>query len=123
MWEHFLSDHGYAVGTAASLEDAQIQWGEDIGLYLVDYYLPDCYGTQAVSQIRQQFPDALVFVVSMDDDADVIRESMRAGGNLYMVKPISTAVMTEILSEIDSGQIDPQVKQLISRHGRRTYNA
>jgi CheY-like chemotaxis protein len=77
LWEHFLTDHGYDVVTAASLQDAQERWGADIDLYLVDYYLPDCYGTQAVAQIRQQFPDSLVFVVSMDDDADVIREAMR----------------------------------------------
>jgi hypothetical protein len=31
--------------------------------------------------------------------------------------------MTEILSEIDAGTLTAQVRQLISRHGRRTYNA
>jgi DNA-binding NarL/FixJ family response regulator len=64
----------------------------------------------------------MVVMVSMDDDADVIRESIRAGGNVFMVKPTSPAVIGQVLAEIAAGDLDANAKQLINRNGRRTYS-
>jgi DNA-binding NarL/FixJ family response regulator len=61
-------------------------------------------------------------MVSMDDDADVIREAIRAGGNVFMVKPTSPSVMGQLLAEIASGDLSVTDKQLINRNGRRAYN-
>ena len=54
--------------------------------------------------------------------AGVIRENLRAGGNVFMVKPTSPSMMGEVLAEIEAGDLGSTDKQLINRHGRRSYN-
>ncbi|HLY26081.1 MAG TPA: response regulator [Aggregatilineales bacterium] len=122
IWELVLSENGYEVASAETVSDGMGRVGEDISLYLVDYHLPDGHGTDLVSYVRQNFPSTVVVMVSMDDDADVIREGIRAGGNVFMVKPTSPAVMGQVLAEIESGSLSSSDKQLINRHGRRVYN-
>jgi two-component system, HptB-dependent secretion and biofilm response regulator len=121
LWELVLSDRGYEVMTAGDITTGKGFISPDVSLYLVDYHLPDGHGTDLVSEVRGQFPTSMVVMVSMDDDADVIREAMRAGGNVFMVKPASPAVMGQILNEIESGDLNPSMRQLINRNGRRSY--
>ena len=122
IWELVLNDNGYDVQTADTLNSAMSFVNDEISLYLVDYHLPDGRGTDVVSYVREHFPASMVVMVSMDDDADVIRESIKAGGNVFMVKPTSPSVMGQVLAEIESGDLNASDKQLINRNGRRTYN-
>lgn len=121
IWELVLSDRGYDVRVAADLESGLNYVSDEVSLYLIDYHLPDGRGTDIVKQARGLFPGSVVVMVSMDDDADVIRESMRAGGNLFIVKPASPMIMNQVLTDIDSGVLTADAHQLINRNGRRTY--
>lgn len=123
IWELVLADRGYEVLSASDLADGLNSMADNISLYLIDYHLPDGHGTKMAQHIKQNFPGSVIVMVSMDDDADVIRESMRAGGNLFIVKPTSPTMMNQILSEIDTGALDASAHQLINRNGRRTYAA
>src|SRR5258706_13040364 len=105
LWELVLNERGYEVAFAADAATGVSQLAKDINLYLVDYHLPDGRGTDIISRIRGFSPTSIVVMVSMDDDADVIREPLRAGGNVFMVKPATPAVMGQLLNEIDSGSI------------------
>ena len=122
IWELVLNENGYDVRTADSVTAGMSYVSDDVSLYLIDYHLPDGRGTDIVSYVREHFPASMVVMVSMDDDADVIREAIRAGGNVFMVKPTSPSVMGQVLAEIDSGDLSAGDKQLINRHGRRSYN-
>jgi DNA-binding NarL/FixJ family response regulator len=106
---------------AAYIHSGLAHVSPEVTLYLVDYHLPDGHGTELVQRVRQSFPASIVVMVSMDDDADVIREAIHAGGNVFMVKPTSPSVMSQIITEIESGTLDAKARQLISRHGRRSY--
>ncbi len=121
LWELVLTDKGYRVLAAEDIASAAHYIDRNVSLYLIDYHLPDGRGTEVVSQVRGQFPASIVVMVSMDDDADVIREGIRAGGNVFMVKPTSPSVMSQLLNEIESGVLNAKARQLINRHGRRTY--
>ena len=121
LWELVLTEKGYKVHAAEDIATAADQVGSNISLYLVDYHLPDGRGTDIVRNVRGKFPASIVVMVSMDDDADVIREGIRAGGNVFMVKPTSPSVMSQLLNEIESGVLNAKARQLINRHGRRTY--
>ena len=122
LWELVLNENGYAVDTADSVNEGMKFVGENVSLYLIDYHLPDGRGTEIVSHVRKTFPASVVVLVSMDDDVEVIRENIRAGSNVYMVKPTSPSVMGQVLAEIEAGDLSSTDKQLISRHGRRSYN-
>ena len=121
IWELVLTENGYKVYSAEDLETARTYVNETVSLYLVDYHLLDGRGTDIVRQVRGRYPASLVVMVSMDDDADVIREGIRAGGNVFMVKPTSPSVMSQLLNEIEMGDLNASARQLINRHGRRTY--
>ncbi len=121
IWELVLNDKGYRVLEAADAASGMSFISDAVNLYLVDYHLPDAHGTEIVMHVRAQYPASIVVMVSMDDDADVIREGIRAGGNVFMVKPTSPSVMGQVLNEIESGDLNASAHQLISRHGRRTY--
>lgn len=122
LWRNFLNEHGYEVAIAADLGSAQQHLANDLHLFLVDYYLPDGFGTSMVAAARQECPDSLVIMVSMDDDADIVRAAMKAGGNLYVVKPSTPTLMSEILTEIETGSLHSGVRQLINRYGRRSFS-
>ncbi len=122
IWELVLNENGYEVQTADSMESARDYLSDDVGIFLVDYHLPDGNGSELVAYVRENFPNSFVVMVSMDDDADVIRESIRAGGNVFMVKPTSPQAMGQLISEIESGTLDISARQLITRHGRRNYS-
>ena len=122
IWELVLVENGYEVATAETISIGMGYIGDDISLYLVDFHLPDGSGIDVVSYIRANFPDSMVVVVSVDDDNEVIRDCIRAGGNVFMVKPTSPAVMGQVLAEIEAGALDSNAKQLINRNGRRTYS-
>jgi len=122
IWDLVLSDQGYEVVAAPDLATCLPHIKGDVSLYLVDYHLPDGRGTQVVSMIRENSPESVVIMTSMDDDADVIRESMNAGGNVFMVKPSSPLIMRQVLDEISAGALNATVRQLINRNGRRSYS-
>ncbi len=122
IWELVLIDRGYQVLTAEDATAGLKHVNNQISLYLVDYHLPDGRGTDIVSYVRERYPASIVVMVSMDDDADVIKESLRVGGNVFMVKPTSPSVMSQLITEIEAGDVSPKARQLISRHGRRSYS-
>jgi DNA-binding response OmpR family regulator len=123
LWELVLTDRGYEVVMAEDAATGMSAASPDIALYLIDYHLPDGRGSEIASQIRANYPGSMVVMVSMDDDADVIRDSMNAGGNVFMVKPTTPQVMGQVLNEIEAGELNAQMRQLINRHGRRTYSS
>jgi two-component system response regulator PilR (NtrC family) len=122
IWELILNENGYAVDKTDTVTAGMDHVSDDISLYLIDYHLPDGHGTDVVSYVRKNYPRSMVVMVSMDDDADVIREAIHAGGNVFMVKPTSPAVIGQVLAEIAAGDLDANAKQLINRNGRRSYS-
>jgi CheY-like chemotaxis protein len=122
IWEHVLADRGYHVFTAEDATGGLQLVNDHISLYLIDYHLPDGQGTEIVSYVRERLPASIVVMVSMDDDAEVIKESLRAGGNIFLVKPTSPSMMGQLIDEIEAGTVSAEARQLISRHGRRSYS-
>lgn len=121
IWNRVLLDHGYEVVSAGDVGTAVTHVSDDVSLYLIDHYLPDGHGVEMIGHIRQQSPGSIVIMMSMDDDAGVIRDAMLAGGNIFIVKPSSPLVMRELLDEINAGAVTAEARQLINRNGRRNY--
>lgn len=122
IWELILTERGYSVTSVEDKESAMKKVSEQIPLYLVDYHLPDGHGSDVVAKIREGSTHSIVIMTSMDDDADVIRESISMGGNVFLVKPSSPLVMRQLVEEIETGAFNASMKQLINRNGRRNYS-
>lgn len=116
-----LTERGYHVTSAPDLSSARAYFDQDIALFVVDYHLPDSNGVDAVHAIREHYPDQVICVLSMDDDNDVIKDSIRAGGNIYMVKPATPTVIAEMLKDIETGRLSATSQQLVTQHGKRSY--
>jgi DNA-binding NtrC family response regulator len=123
IWSRVLSDDGYEVFNAEDYASSTGYIDEGVSLYLIDHYLPDGRGVDMIDEVRQKAPESVVVIMSMDDDAELIREAMAAGGNVFLVKPSSPLIMRELLDEISLGKMNRAVRQLINRHGRRAYTA
>jgi DNA-binding NarL/FixJ family response regulator len=55
-------------------------------LILLDLRLPHLNGIQAAKQISQVAPDATILFLSMNKDADIVREAMNTGAKGYVLK-------------------------------------
>jgi DNA-binding NarL/FixJ family response regulator len=66
-------------------------------IVLMDLNLPDCSGAEVIAQIKPQFPDLGIVVLTVYNDADHIFKALRAGAGGYLLKQ---ATATEILDAI-----------------------
>lgn len=88
------------VGEATNGEEA-LQVIEDghPNLVLLDLSLPDISGIELLKKIKQRFPELHVVVLTMHNDAAMVRAALAAGAKGYVVK---TAADTELISAIRS---------------------
>jgi DNA-binding response OmpR family regulator len=121
LWELVLREQGYEMLYAPDLETAGPLVSDAIQVFVVDQYLPDGQGVDIVGYIRQEVPQSIILVVSMDDDATVIHAAMQQGGNIFVVKPAAPSVLRLIISEVSAGKITAGMRELINRNGRRAY--
>jgi len=55
-------------------------------LILLDLHLPRLNGIEAAKQIREIAPATTILFVSMNRDAEVVREALKTGGSGYVLK-------------------------------------
>lgn len=89
---------GTVIGTAGSLAEAvtlleQVQ--PDI--VLLDVSLPDGLGLELLPIVHERWPNTRVIVLSMHDDADLVREAYAAGASSYLSKEASAAELSRAL--------------------------
>jgi CheY-like chemotaxis protein len=83
-------------------------------LILLDLQLPRLNGIEAAIQIGEVAPDATILFVSMNKDADVVREALKTGAKGYVLK---TDAATELWPAIRSVL---QRMEYVSRSARPT---
>jgi DNA-binding NarL/FixJ family response regulator len=66
-------------------------------LVLMDVRMPIMDGREATRQIRQQFPEVKVLVLSTFDDDQYIRDSMRAGAKGYLLKDMPSEELVQAI--------------------------
>ncbi len=61
---------------------------DEIDLYLVDYYFPQCDGAEIVRKIRQHRPGVPIIALTGADNEEIMNRFMDAGVNDFALKPI-----------------------------------
>ena len=81
-------DDGLTVETAASYEEvlAQLEDGLKAKLMALDLRMPGMNGVQSIRDLRAQWPDIPVLVISANDDPLVIRDVIEAGASGFVSK-------------------------------------
>ncbi|GAB4263862.1 MAG: response regulator transcription factor [Candidatus Promineifilaceae bacterium] len=104
------------VGEAENGREALTAYGE---LYpdvvLMDIRMPEMDGVAAIHQLRRQWPDARVIILTTFDDDEYIFEGLRAGALGYLLKDVSADELADAVRAVAAGDalIDPSVTRKV----------
>ena len=70
---------------------------------LLDIELPGMHGTEAVKVIREEYPDALVLMVTIHDDNNMIFKALKNGAMGYLLKKVSPPELIEAIKVAMNG--------------------
>ncbi|HEX9781766.1 MAG TPA: response regulator transcription factor [Opitutaceae bacterium] len=87
------------------------QWQPEI--LLMDLRLPGISGTEAMSQIRGEFPESRVIIVSAYDWEEDIHRAMRGGARAFLLKDSTTEDIAATIRAVSRG--DTAWPELVAR--------
>lgn len=85
---------------------------------LMDLRLPDISGIEALQQIRREFDNArIVVLTTFEGDAD-IRRALEAGAFGYLLKTVPRQEIVEVIRKVSKGQrcVPPEVASQLAQH-------
>ena len=85
---------------------------------LMDLQMPDMNGTEAIAEIRSEFPDARVIVLTTyTGDAQVLK-ALKAGARAYLLKSDVHLELLETIRSVHAGhkRIPPQIAAELAEH-------
>jgi two-component system NarL family response regulator len=71
---------------------------------LVDLRMPRMEGVQVVEQIREQFPNAVIVILTTYDTDTDIERALRAGAKAYLVKDVSPQELIACVRAVHAGR-------------------
>jgi DNA-binding NarL/FixJ family response regulator len=108
-----MSDQGFDVIGEARDGDEAIRMAEELQpeVILMDVTMPEVDGVEATRQIRLQFPDIRIVMLTMHADQEVLAAAIRAGASGYLVKDCSTEEIASAVRMAASGEtaLSPQL--------------
>jgi DNA-binding NtrC family response regulator len=96
-----LQREGYTVMTAASVMEARgcIQAG-GFDLVFLDLKMPDASGLTLLPDLRSQYPDMPVLILTAHDKLEIALEAVRGGARDYLLKPIDPPILLARVKEV-----------------------
>jgi DNA-binding NarL/FixJ family response regulator len=77
---------------------------QTIDLLVTDYKMPQMSGIELTLQLRQKYPKIKVLMLSVSEEAEMIREAFQAGVWGYMMKKSGKAELQKAIESIKNGQ-------------------
>jgi DNA-binding NarL/FixJ family response regulator len=99
------TDNGFEViGEAGNAADGLVLAGETKpDIMIIDITLPDKDGIKLTREIRRDFPEVKVMIVSMHSKTDYIVEAFKSGALSYIVKDSATENLISGLHSVSKG--------------------
>lgn len=86
-------------------------------LVLLDIGLPGISGIDALHEIREEYPEILVIMITAYEDIDTVISSMKAGAHDYVVKPLHMdSLEITIGNALDTIRLRKEVQALQEKH-------
>lgn len=93
------------VGSAGTVSDTMDQLSQKkVDLLITDYNLPDEDGLTLVRKVKRKYPDIKVLVLSMHDEAHLVKEILKEGIDGYLIKKDSHNELLDAIYTIRSGK-------------------
>ena len=110
------------VGQAGDGESAMVLYRQERpDVALLDLRMPKLEGTKVVEQIRQEFPEAMLVVLTTFDTDDDIDRALRAGAKGYLLKDVGPGDLVACVRTVHGGGtwVSPTVaSKLVARMTR-----
>ncbi len=87
-----------------ALEVLDFLQNQTIDLLVTDYKMPQMSGIELTLQLRQKYPKIKVLMLSVSEEAEMIREAFQAGVWGYMMKKSGKAELQKAIESIKNGQ-------------------
>jgi two-component system invasion response regulator UvrY len=103
---HILSEapHSYFVGEAANANQGiRMLREEPWDIVLLDMNLPGKSGLEALKQIRSEWPEMKVLILTVDPEDHYALRALRYGASGYLTKNCSTETLLAAIQRIRSG--------------------
>jgi DNA-binding NarL/FixJ family response regulator len=106
-------------GTVAEAIDAARKFQPE--LVIMDVRLPDGSGVEACRQIREEFPDTRVVMLTSYPDEDAVMSAIVAGASGYLLKQVRARDLVSALEAVARGEslLDPAVTGRVLDRVRR----
>ena len=106
-------------GTVAEAIDAARKFQPE--LVIMDVRLPDGSGVEACRQIREEFPDTRVVMLTSYPDEDAVLSAIVAGASGYLLKQVRARDLVSALEAVARGEslLDPAVTGRVLDRVRR----
>lgn len=93
------------VGTAGSVKETLEKLTRiKVDLLITDYNLPDDDGLTLVRIVRRKYPDTKILVLSMHDEAHLVKEILKEGIVGYIIKKDSHKELVDAIYAIRAGK-------------------
>lgn len=73
---------------------------EEVALIMMDLYMPNITGHELLKEIRFNYPDIPVIVITAANEIEVAVECMRAGATDYLVKPVEKSRLISSVEKV-----------------------
>ncbi|MEQ9468913.1 MAG: response regulator transcription factor [Ekhidna sp.] len=94
------------VGSAGSVrETLDLLTQKNVDLLITDYNLPDDDGLTLVRRVKQKYPDIKIIVLSMHDEAHLIKEILKEGINGYILKKDSHEELVSAVRAVKNDKV------------------
>ena len=74
-------------------------------MVLLDVRMPEMDGLECLDQLRAQFPDVKVVMLSASTSAELVETALRRGASAYVVKSVEPADLPSTLRQVASGTV------------------
>ena len=94
------------IGEAANSQEAVESAGDTApDIAIIDIYLPDGEGAEAINFLQEKFPSIKVLILTTSEKEDDIFEAIKAGAKGYLLKSIAPEELYESICLIAGGNI------------------
>jgi DNA-binding NtrC family response regulator len=100
-FKHWFANAGHEVGTAASADDALVRLEAEVyDLLFVDIKMPGKSGLELLEQVRSEFPEATVVIITAYGSIESAVRAMKMGASDYLLKPFKPEQLNLVLEKI-----------------------